>query len=357
LSWENISSNYKYRVQLSTDSLFTAPLVNTLAPSSSYAVGPLLSATPYYWRVLTWYSSNGTSPWSATRKFTVGLESPQVATPVLVDPAAFATEVYPNPRFLWNHASGATSYQLQVATVPNFSALVRNDSGITALSRTVNSVLTPNNEYYWRVRGWNSLGAGPWSEISAFTTVLSIPIAPTLLSPVAFATGVPADSPTLSWSEVQGAISYRLQVSPSSDFTTFVSNDTTMATSRTSGNLAGFTDYYWRVYAKNFKGTSAYSSVRRFTTGEPAALLPHSSGLLSVSALRVGGETVLRLSLPRAERVTVRWRDLRGRLSAPLFDEMFPAGSHSLRMPGAPAGVGVLEIGIGPSRRALLTSP
>jgi hypothetical protein len=55
--------------------------------------------------------------------------------------------------------------------------------------------------------------------------------------------------------------------------------------------------------------------------------------------------------------VTVRWRDLRGRLSAPVRDEMLPAGSHSLRVPGAPAGVGILEIGIGAYTRTLLTAP
>jgi hypothetical protein len=248
-------------------------------------------------------------------------------------------------------------YQLQVATTPNFSTLVRNDSGITTLSRDMNNVLTLSTEYYWRVRGRNAMGTGPWSEIRSFTTPVGIPTAPTLLTPAAFATGVPANSPTLSWSAVQGAASYRVQVSLAPDFTTLVSNDTTTATSRTLGNLVGFADYYWRVNAKNSGGTSAYATTRRFTTGEPVALLPHPSGFLSLSALRVGQEMVLRLSLPRAERVTVRWRDLRGRLSAPLRDEMLPAGSHSLRIPGAPAGVGILEIGIGASTRTLFVGP
>jgi hypothetical protein len=217
--------------------------------------------------------------------------------------------------------------------------------------------LTASAEHYWRVRAKNVHGVSPWSDVRAFTTALSLPEAPNLLAPAAFATGVPAGSPTLSWSAVQGAASYRVQVSLTPDFTGFVSNDTTTATSRTLGILSGFTDYFWRVNAKNSVGTSAYSTIRRFSTGEPVALLPRSSGSFSISALRVGGETVLRLSLPRADRVTIRWRDLQGRPAVPARDERLPAGSHSLRLPSAPAGVGILEIGIGPFTRTLLVGP
>lgn len=353
LSWGNLSSNYKYRVQVSTDSLFTAPLVNTLVSGPSHAVGPLSGSTTYYWRVLTWDSHTGTGPWSATRKFTVAPQPTEVATPILALPAAFSTLTAPTNTFSWNHASGATSYHLQVGSVPDFSALVRNDSGITALSRMF-SLTNGNREYYWRVRGKNANGVGPWSEIRAFIAAFSSPSVPDLLTPENFATDVPAGSPTLSWSPASGAVSYRVQVSLAPDFTAFVSNDTTTATSRVLGNLSGLTHYYWRVNAKNSRGTSAYSSIRRFTTGEPVALAPHPSGPFSVSALRVGEETVVRLTLPRAERVTVRRRDLQGRLSAPVRDETLPAGSYSLRLSGMPAGVGILDLKVGAYTRTLL---
>ena len=37
--------------------------------------------------------------------------------------------------------------------------------------------------YFWRVRGINAVGAGPWSPVWSFTTALALPAAVTLVSP------------------------------------------------------------------------------------------------------------------------------------------------------------------------------
>lgn len=354
LTWENQTIN-RYRVQFSTDSLFLTPIFDSLVSNPILYLGPLPGGT-YFWRVRGLELLRGTGPWSATRKFTVRPQPAQVSAPTLVSPAQFATGVGPNSRLTWNHGDGATSYQLQVATTPDFSAKILNDSGITLLFRQ-SSRITFNTAYYWRVRGWNAQGPGPWSEIWAFETVVSTPIAPTLLAPEPFASGLPTRAATLSWNPVSGATSYRVQVSLTPEFTAFVSNDTTVATSRTLGTLSAFTDYYWRVNAKNFRGTSAYSATRKFTTGETTALAPRAAGFDALSLSRVGEDRVVRLVLDRPERVTIRWRDLRGGSSRLVRDERLSAGAHTLRIPGAPGGVGLLEINVGGSLRTLLTAP
>ena len=91
------------------------------------------------------------------------------------------------------------------------------------------------------------------------------PAAPTLVSPADLATGV-AIPAALSWNASTGATSYGVQVSTTSAFTTLAFSQTVTTTSASATGLAASTVYYWRVNATNAGGTSAYSSVRSFTT-------------------------------------------------------------------------------------------
>ena len=113
--------------------------------------------------------------------------------------------------------------------------------------------------------------ADPWNwapnKYIVVQTAPSPPAAPTLASPANNATGV-STNPTLSWNASSGATSYRLQVSTVSNFSTTVYNQSGITgTSRPVTGLMNNTTYYWRVNASNAVGTSAYSSVRNFTTG------------------------------------------------------------------------------------------
>ena len=99
------------------------------------------------------------------------------------------------------------------------------------------------------------------------------PGAPTLSLPVNGANGV-STNPTLSWNASAGATSYGVEVSSDPNFTTFVYNQTGIAS--TSTNASGLTNntvYYWRVNATNTGGTSAWSASFSFTTaaGNPPA--------------------------------------------------------------------------------------
>ncbi|TSA19503.1 T9SS C-terminal target domain-containing protein [bacterium] len=89
---------------------------------------------------------------------------------------------------------------------------------------------------------------------------------PTLTSPPDSSTNVPS-STTLTWGSAIGAVSYHLQLSTTSAFTSTIVNDSSLAaTSKAVGSLSLSTTYYWRVRAKNSNGTSAWSTVRSFTT-------------------------------------------------------------------------------------------
>ncbi|MGH7450808.1 MAG: FlgD immunoglobulin-like domain containing protein, partial [bacterium] len=107
-------------------------------------------------------------------------------------------------------------------------------------------------------------GGGVFRSIES--TIVSSPAAPTLTAPVNGAVNQ-STTLTLDWNISTGAETYRLQVSTNSDFSTTVFDRANIATtSREVGPLANNTTYYWRVSAKNFGGTSAYSEIRHFTT-------------------------------------------------------------------------------------------
>jgi hypothetical protein len=61
----------------------------------------------------------------------------------------------------------AGSYQLQVATDQYFNNIAFDRSGLTCSSHQP-ATLIKGKTYYWRVRAYNTRGAGPWSEVWSF---------------------------------------------------------------------------------------------------------------------------------------------------------------------------------------------
>jgi hypothetical protein len=86
-------------------------------------------------------------------------------------------------------------------------------------------------------------------------------------------------SPTLTWSVTTGAEGYTVQVSADTFFTSFVINDSSLASpSKVATGLNYETKYFWRARAKNAKGAGFFSTAWSFTT-ESAA--PNTPALVS----------------------------------------------------------------------------
>lgn len=172
LDWDSVQYAQSFRIQLSTDSTFTIPnLINSSGlVFSQYNVpgGVLSNNTTYFWRVNA--SNNaGTGPYSAVFKFRT-ITSPPVAAPTLLAPPNGATNMSVTLTLDWNDVFGTTGYKLIVSTDSLFNT-TRLDTTITPSQFTIPAgVLSGSSVYYWRVRGFNIGGFGPWSVTWHFTT-------------------------------------------------------------------------------------------------------------------------------------------------------------------------------------------
>jgi hypothetical protein len=164
--------------------------------------------------------------------------------------------------FSWNRFSSdrIITCDIQVATDPAFNARIVDAwrtnittdtiSAIIGPTGLIQSAFMPNTTYYWRIRvsgitdgPWYS----PWSETRSFTVEGEIGFA--IVSPDIGATGV-ALTPSLSWTEYAGAISYEVAVAEDPTFAILdVSHSADYNFYYVEEPLKYSTTYYWRVRA------------------------------------------------------------------------------------------------------------
>lgn len=172
----------------------------------------------------------------------------------------------------WTAAACAASYQLDVSTTNLFSSFVPGFSSLpVAGTSQVVTGLTAGTTYFYRVRSVRG------SIVSANSP--TIPAITLTQTPVAKApTGILVSSFTANWDPVPGATGYRLDVSPSNTFATFLPNFNNLAVTGTTHSVTGLTAgtvYHYRVRAVNGSGVSSNSnSILALTLPAPPALNP-----------------------------------------------------------------------------------
>lgn len=161
-----------------------------------------------------------------------------------------------------NGGDGVDQYQLQIDTGTGFTSPIWNHTfNQTGAASDHATGLTPNTHYYARVRAHNSVGWGDWTPATycQFTTLGGV-----ASSPSAFVSSSwTQTSVSLSWRASNGngggAITYRVQQSTTSAFTSPVEQTTTKLGATFSGLVAA-TTYYFRVRAENSFGNSGWSA-------------------------------------------------------------------------------------------------
>lgn len=265
-----------------------------------------------------------------------GITLPPPEKPLLLYPKQDSIGVPVSFMFRWDKAKWANRYHLQVAKDSNFTKIVINDSTINFQGYTYVG-LSPETYYYWRVKAHNVYGTSQWSQTFKFRTSLYAPTkAPELISPATNSTNIPT-KPTLIWSFVEGATSYRLQLSTSLLFTSSaLVVDTTVADTfyYRSVDLQTNKKYYWRVLAKNSAGESGWSAIRNFTTTSSVSVESENELIPSVYSLEQNFPnpfnpiTYIKFGLPEQTFVKLTITNILGQEIATLINEELNAGYY-----------------------------
>lgn len=261
LMWDAVPTARAYKVEVNEDINFTPASV--VFSASSVTETALFANLPkgekvYYWRVKADDSKNS-GDWSDVRSFTTTFRAVNLISP--------DTSVSGQPRnvtFNWENAFPTHEYIFQLSTSADFTAesMVQVD---TLNTNTIASVLPNHNTtYFWRVAVIDAGNCnGTWSDVR---TIASVVDAPVLVTPANNA--IRQNTAILfTWETVNGATLYDLEVSNTNTFATVVAS--LYSNNKPNGfvsNLKNSSDYFWRVRAKNDKGTGAWSVVYKFTT-------------------------------------------------------------------------------------------
>jgi hypothetical protein len=179
MAFYSIFGTTKYQMAFDTDSLFPSPFY-TYLDSSAYFVNPnngdSLASThadtlPYgsklYWKVRL-MNPNDTSKWSNIWNLTT------VDKVTMNAPADASIDIPVTSSFDWDAIRGTDYYILEYDTAATFATAIKVN--VTGTTYTPTTLLTPQTDYYWRVRAANAKDTTDvWDEFS-FTTYFGLSV-------------------------------------------------------------------------------------------------------------------------------------------------------------------------------------
>jgi len=158
----------------------------------------------------------------------------------------------------WNPVSGATDYELDIATDAAFTAIIKSIKNLGGPTLVDN--LNGNTEYYYRVRA--TLNGGDASGNSNVISVFTLPDAPIAIG----ATNILSNGFTANWNAVPGISNYLLYVSlnnfpanPPNNLPGYDGKEVTGTSHDVTGLNSG-TIYYYVVKAKSSDRISSISN-------------------------------------------------------------------------------------------------
>jgi plastocyanin len=95
---------------------------------------------------------------------------PSFSKPKLLSPKNRGTNISTTPTLTWSNVTGASTYEVQAATDSGFTNIVASMTGLTTPQWAVSPTLNSGTSYFWRSRGVNLCGPGPFSATWSFKT-------------------------------------------------------------------------------------------------------------------------------------------------------------------------------------------
>ena len=277
LTWDRVPGACGYFVVVARDRAMTKVVDVAYTRDPDYAPRQGLipttypdETTQYWWSVVPTVGSDGTGASTSPTEDNPQSFEKRTVPPRLLEPAQ-GGDVRGQPTFRWsdcavppcagsvNRVIGPREYRIQVADDPTFGSPI-DDVVTNNTAYTSTSTYPADTVLYWRVRANDENRVGlTWSETGSFRRRLPIP-----------AVGPNPEGgesiPTLSWSPVEGAVSYDMHVEQVDG----TKRDFTMrSTAFTPVIFYGTGIWRWQVRA-NFKSgfktvSGGYSSPTSFT--------------------------------------------------------------------------------------------
>jgi hypothetical protein len=327
--WQASSGATSYRLQIWKSSQTVFDQLGITGTSYVLTQAVLEGNTLYTWRMNA-TNSSGTSTWSGYFHFTTGLVTPD---PPIVHTVNRGNPVYADSStiFEWHKVPTATSYRIQIATGSGFPNPIINEVVYDTLYIAPPNTFIGSTQYFWRVNASNAGGASPWSSIWSFTTMPAPPSPPSLLYPPNNYINVPL-TPTLDWTDVPGATSYRVVITSVLDTVVAVSQYPVP-----SGKLNYYTDYYWRVTSINISGQGLFSPVSHFRTinqigiNQISSEIPAEYKLYNNYPNPFNPTTNIKYQITKNKFTTLRIYDILGREIFTLVNEIQNAGTYEVQ--------------------------
>jgi hypothetical protein len=246
--------------------------------------------------------------------------NPRPPMPLLVYPPVDTTINDVMPSFVWRTSAYATKYTFELYADSALTDPVFSDTTLIDTTLAISDTLDAG-EYYWRVRGGNTYGWGPFAAARSFMfePVDLRPAMPVLVYPPIDIT-IYDVVPVFVWRMAQGAVRYTFELFADSALANLVFSDTTL-TDTTIAITDSLTlgDYYWRVRGGNSYGWGQFASARSFMF-EPESgigndsLLPTEVALLQNYPNPFNMETTIMAAIPVGMVGNLTIFDIGGRL-------------------------------------------
>ncbi|MGY6650268.1 glycoside hydrolase family 78 protein [Wenyingzhuangia sp. IMCC45574] len=192
-----------------------------------------------------------------------------VEVPTLKEPTnQFVCLDHENIQFAWDKSNEAKTYQIEIATDSQFSAIVKSKNAISTINTTMS--LQKATTYYWRVKAVGEEAESEYSSVFQFYTqgdavTNHLPKTPTIISPE-HEEEVSGTSLNLQWdgSDVDAGDVLVFDVYLGTDVDNLVLVSEEQSLKDYTATVSAATTYYWRIAAKDTNGGVALSPIKNF---------------------------------------------------------------------------------------------
>ena len=238
-----------YKIEISLDPTFNSIDYTYTTYNTSLTPNNTLAHGTYFWRVrgvdAAGHEGANSLVWTFVK---------YIPAPMTVAPSAGAALAV--PMLEWKATQDTAYYKVEISPNPAFNPIIFTD--LTYATRLTPKTSLPNGVYFWRVRGVDADGhEGANSTPISFNK--NIP-GPELISP---ANNASVTIPTLDWGTVEGAVSYRVELSAAPTFNLLAASYTTYNTRLTPAQSLVAGTYYWRVRGLDSNGNEGLNSSAR----------------------------------------------------------------------------------------------